>query len=265
MKPLQKALLTALGLALLHPFGAAHPQDLAEQVARTRDGVVRMSFTSRPGVCGSGDGIAIRDPRTGEGSNFIRWRSRGEGRDLDTACEPGPVRVELRVDDGRVTGLRTFVGASTQPVERELGMVSAAAAVEYLLGLAAQAPGEVGKDAIFATVLAEGAPIHPRLLRLAARPEVPVGTRKQAVFWAGQTGAPVGELARLYASASEPELREQVIFAYSQRREPEAVRELLRIARGEDNARLREKAVFWPGQTGDPRALAFFEEILRRE
>ncbi|HEV2148405.1 MAG TPA: HEAT repeat domain-containing protein [Longimicrobiaceae bacterium] len=248
MKRLQRSLVGALGLALLLPFGSAHAQGIAEQVARVGDGVVRMSFPSRPGVCGSGSGIAIRDPRTGDGTNLIRWSFPGGGRDGDLVCEPGPVRVELRVAGGQVTGMRTTVGGGDEPAGRDLGMVSPAAAVEYLMALAAQAPGEVGKEAVVAAVLAEGAPVHPQLLRLAARPEAAAKTRKQAVFWAGQTGAPVGDLARLYAAASEPEVQEQVIFAYSQRRDPEAVRELLRIARADGDVRLRKKAVFWLGQ-----------------
>ncbi|HEX2091864.1 MAG TPA: HEAT repeat domain-containing protein [Longimicrobiaceae bacterium] len=238
----------AAGLLLLAVARPAHVQTIAEQVARAPDGVVRISFPSRPGVCGYGDGIAIRDPEGGEARQFIRWSGRGNDPDWEDRCEPGPVRVELRVSGGRVTSLHTTVGSGGGPVQRDLGMVPAAAAVDFLLDLAARFPGEEGDDAILPAALAAGVTIHPRLLRLAADREVPLRIRKRAVFWASQTGAPFGELTRLYARVPETEVREQVLFAYSQHDAPEAARELLRVARGDDPEKLRKTAVFWLGQ-----------------
>ncbi|HEX2190987.1 MAG TPA: HEAT repeat domain-containing protein [Longimicrobiaceae bacterium] len=236
----------AAGLLLLAAGGPAPAQTIAEQVARAPDGVVRMSFPSRPGVCGHEGGISVLDAR-GEARSFIQWRG-GSGSDWKDRCEPGPVRVELRVSGGRVAGVHTAVGTARGAVQRDLGMVSAAAAVDYLLGLAARAPEGVGEDAILPATLAEGVTVHPQLLRIAASQDVPRGTREQAVFWASQTGAPLAELTRLYARVSDPEVREKVLFAYSQRDEPQAARELLRVARSDDPEKLRKTAVFWLGQ-----------------
>ena len=38
------------------PAGALTAQSIADRVNAVRDGVVRMSFSSRPGVCGDGMG-----------------------------------------------------------------------------------------------------------------------------------------------------------------------------------------------------------------
>lgn len=241
------ALLAGAAGLLLLAAPPAPAQSISQQVARAPDGVVRMSFPARPGVCGYRDGIGIRDSAGGGTTSFMR-RSGGNGSEWEDRCEPGPVRVELRVSGGRVTALRTTVGPADGPVQRDLGMVPAAAAVDYLLDLAARAPGDVGKDAVLPAALAEGVTVHPELLRLAAAPGAAQSTRKQAVFWAAQTGAPLAELTRLYARVPDTEVREQLIFAYSQRGGPEAARELLRVARSGDPEKLRKSAVFWLGQ-----------------
>ena len=106
----------------------------------------------------------------------------------------------------------------------------------------------------------------PVLLRIARRTELPVETRRQAVFWLGQAA---GEAATrgLDSLASdrgeEVELRKQAVFALSQRPADEGVPVLIRIARSNPHAELRKSALFWLGQSEDPRAIALFEEILR--
>lgn len=62
----------------------------------------------------------------------------------------------------------------------------------------------------------------------------------------------------------ESSVKEQAIFALSQRPRDEGVPALIRIARSSPDARLRKKALFWLGQSGDPRAVELFEEILVR-
>jgi HEAT repeat protein len=58
------------------------------------------------------------------------------------------------------------------------------------------------------------------------------------------------------------EVREQAIFALSQRPKDEGVPVLIRIARTNRDPELRKKALFWLGQSNDDRALALFEELL---
>lgn len=76
---------------------------------------------------------------------------------------------------------------------------------------------------------------------------------------------PAAELAALYRTSPDRELREQVLLAFSQSGESAAIDALLSIALGETDPELRHRAVFWLGQTDDPRADELLEEILLEE
>jgi HEAT repeat protein len=89
--------------------------------------------------------------------------------------------------------------------------------------------------------------------------------RKRALFYAGQGGIELRELLPLYDElAGEPEMQDQMLFVYAQRKEPEATDKLLQIARGEKNADLRKKAIFWLGQRKDPRVKQFLLGLLNQ-
>jgi HEAT repeat protein len=92
----------------------------------------------------------------------------------------------------------------------------------------------------------------------------PVELRKQALFWAGQGDASMADLASLYSTLNVRELREQVIFVYSQRDDSAAVDRLLEIARRDPDTELRKKALFWLGQSSDPRAAKALQEIIEQ-
>jgi HEAT repeat protein len=87
--------------------------------------------------------------------------------------------------------------------------------------------------------------------------------RKQALFWAGQGGVSIAELTRLYGTVNDQEMREQLIFVYSQRNEPAALDKLIDIAKADTSPKLRKRALFWLGQSDDPRAVELLEEMLR--
>ncbi len=92
----------------------------------------------------------------------------------------------------------------------------------------------------------------------------PVELRKAALFWAGQRGAfTLEELRSLFGSFTDQEMREQVVFVASQRREPAAVDFLMEVAGNRENGAVREKAVFWLGQSKDPRAAEFLLNLIK--
>ena len=90
--------------------------------------------------------------------------------------------------------------------------------------------------------------------------------RKSALFWAGQSGAEVSDLADVYDTAAEDiELRKQVIFVLSQRRrDAAAMDKLVDIAQKEKDTELRRQAIFWIGQSNDPRAAKLIEDIINK-
>jgi len=240
----------AVVAALLPTVGSpAAAQWLAERVERAPQGAVHFSCPSRPGVCGYGDAIIMRDPDDPEKRSVSIFH--GDWRDADDwedRCVPGPVRVRLDRSGGRVTEVELRVGSPFAGDPHDLGSVSGQEAADYLVSLAEESSRRDARDAIVGAILARDAVVTPRLIRLAMSERAATETRRQAVFWAGQQGAPLADLRRVYDSAPGA-VREHVLFAYSQRKEPEAARELLRVARAEGEPReLRKKAVFWLGQ-----------------
>lgn len=199
----------------------------------------------------------------------MNWSSN-ESSDVvyDEECSHSPVRVVLDVDNGRVIKLRTYVGGRWRPATSEtadLGAVSTRAATDYLISLAANDQGRVGREAILPATLADSVNVWPQLFKVARSDNVPSGTRKQAVFWIGQAASDVitpGHYSK-GSESSDEEVKKQAVFALSQRRNGEAVPALIQVARNNRDPEVRRTALFWLGQSGDPRALSLFEEILR--
>lgn len=90
--------------------------------------------------------------------------------------------------------------------------------------------------------------------------------RKRALFWVGQMRGTAPRLYELYDQMTDREMREQLIFVYSQRsRDEAALEKLIDIARNESDRELRNKAIFWLGQSKDPRAIRVLEEIINND
>lgn len=244
--------------ALLATAAPGAGQPIAVRVATVDAGWVTFSFAARDGLCRDHDG----------GSWLVRsddpvWEPEPE------RCVTGPVRVSLRVVDGRVVELDTHVGGRWRtgvPGLVDLGLLEPEVAVDYLLGLARTAPGEVGEDAVFPASHAHGVEPWPRLLAIARDPGIADDTREGAIFWLGHAAGEkiAGELGELaYDDSQDLEIREAAIFALSQLDDEErAVDELVGIVRTARHPRLVEKALFWLADTESPRAIEVLEEIL---
>ena len=103
------------------------------------------------------------------------------------------------------------------------------------------------------------------LLDVALNTRESTEVRKQALFWAGQSGVGADELASLYARLTDEEMKEQVIFVLSQKgNTPAAVDKLMDIAKTDKDPDLRKKAIFWLGQSRDPRVQQFLLDLINR-
>lgn len=102
------------------------------------------------------------------------------------------------------------------------------------------------------------------LIRVAESSQEPLELREKAIFWLGQSRGSTDRLYDLYDRLESQQLREKLIFAFSQRRDERALRMLMEIARDDQNRELRKKAIFWLGQSRDPRAAEFLEELIIR-
>lgn len=250
--------------AVLVP-AAAETQSLADRLTRIQDGTARMTFAARPGICGNGSTMIS----TGRG-NYVGEFNRGRDREWENDCDYGPVRVSMTILDGRVVGVRSYVGGRWRtPTERvtDFGEVPAAAGADLLMHIAATATGKAASDAIFPATLADSANVWPKMIALAKDQDRPREARRSAIFWLGQAAG--DEATSMLDSVAtdrsgDRDVREQAIFALSQRPRDEGIPALLRIARTSKDGELRKKAMFWLGQSGDPRAVALFEELLTR-
>ena len=123
---------------------------------------------------------------------------------------------------------------------------------------------ELRKKIVFSLSQMGGTENGKWLLGIARDPAEGIEMRKQALFWAGQGGVPLAELTGLYANVSDKEMKEQLVFVYSQRSEPAALDKLIDIAKKDPNPELRKRALFWVGQSQDTRAVQALQDILEQ-
>jgi HEAT repeat protein len=108
-----------------------------------------------------------------------------------------------------------------------------------------------------------GAEAKPFLLEVARDRAEPLEARKQAVFWLSKSeGVATADLASLYGTTDDRELRTHLLFVLSQRKDAAAIDKLVAVAKQDPDAELRKSALFWLGQTRDPRAAQVLQEIL---
>jgi HEAT repeats len=227
-------------------------QTLERRLGGLDSGTVRLSFASRPGVCGS----------SVHGIN-----AHAQSDEWEADCENQPVRVALEVRDRRVVAIRTYVGGRWRrsPSINDLGTVRPQEAAAYFLELAGQSR-DLNGDPVLPATLADSVTIWPSLLRLARAAHLPEERRRSAVLWLGQAAGNRVTTALdsiVLDDGADRDVRKQAVFALSQRSGTEAVAALIRIARTNQDPEIRRTALFWLGQSQDPRALDLFEEILR--
>lgn len=244
-------LLAAAGSLAAAPIAA---QSLANRIAAVREGTIRLSFASRPGVCGDGRGsvwIQDNDKRFG-------WNDR------QYVCVPGPIRVSLGRADNQTVSVRKWVGGrwSTAAGEIDLGEVPAVEAARYLTTLAHTLGGGSGDEALNAAAFSDAGDLSAEFQSVVRDDDAPMGTRRQALFWLGQSDYPTRDLVRVYETLKPFALREHYTFVISQRHDAESVAKLIDVARTDPDLKVRKQAMFWLGQSKDPRAKQFFRDIL---
>lgn len=167
--------------------------------------------------------------------------------------------------------LREFAGRAGAPANlREnaifwLGQGGRAEHTEFLRTLYGTVREEGLKEKIIFSLAQGGGRDAGRwLLDIAANQNESIRLRKNAIFWAAQTGADLPGLFTLYDRAGDREIKEQLIFAYSQNGRREAIDKLIEIARRDQDRELRKKALFWLAQSKDPRVVELLAEILEK-
>ena len=72
----------------------------------------------------------------------------------------------------------------------------------------------------------------------------------------------VSDIAKLYDVADARSLREQILNALSQRKEPEAIDKLIEIARRDTDPQIRRTAISLLGRSNNERAKQFLKEFF---
>ncbi|MFN2637824.1 MAG: HEAT repeat domain-containing protein [Gemmatimonadaceae bacterium] len=137
---------------------------------------------------------------------------------------------------------------------------------EFLRNLYSRLTNEDLKDKVmFSLSQQRGAGNEQWLMNIAVNPREDTELRKRALFLAGQSGVATSELVGLYNRMTDAELKDQMIFVFSQRqRDPAAVDKMLDIAKNDRDPELRKKAIFWLGQSRDPRVQQFLLDLINR-
>ena len=137
---------------------------------------------------------------------------------------------------------------------------------QFLKDLYAKVENEDLKDKIiFSLSQMGGADNYRWLMDIALNQAEDIEIRKKALFWAGQGhNVDVADLVRLYDSMKDRDMREQLIFVYSQRREDAALDKLFDIGKTDPDRELRKKAIFWIGQSRSPRAADYLQQLINQ-
>jgi hypothetical protein len=231
----------------------------------------RLVYAARPNVCGTGDGIVIRNA-DGSTTHVTGLSHRVElsqpWTEGDPPCEAGVVVVDLEGPVGARTGVRVAVteeeramGEGADPFAR---LAADVAAKRLLFEARTTRDRRAARRLVMAAALAD-TEVWPALLELGRDRSLSEGTRKAALHWLGRAAAESAAAALggiVGDPTEEDEIREAAVFALAQQPADRAVPLLIEVARSTGSARLRSRALFWLADFDDPRALSFIEEIL---
>ncbi len=235
-------------------------QSIASRVDAVRDGRVVLSYETKPGVCG----FANEDDSFNMGGSYVVCGSFN-GR-VNHDCLRGPAYVSVMRSGGRTTAMHVRIG---RPPEHDantvdLGTVEPDDAVDYLVSVArATREDDIQGRALASAAIANSDLAGPRFLAIAEEGQrTDLELRKHALFWAGQSDVPFGQIAAAYPRLNDSELREHFTFVVSQRKEPEATDELIDLVRTDHDSDVRRQALFWLGQRKDPKARQYLTDLI---
>jgi HEAT repeat protein len=137
---------------------------------------------------------------------------------------------------------------------------------EFLRTLYSRLTNEDLKEKIlFSLSQQKGAGNEQWLMNIAVNPKEDIQLRKKALFWAGQSGVAISEIAQLYDRMADAEMKDAIIFSLSQRpNDRAAMDKMFDIAKNDKDPELRKKAICWLGQSRDPRVQQFLMDLINK-
>ena len=215
--------------AVTYPLDA---QDLADQVNAARGDIVRLSFPTRPEICG--DGQSIGETTVDGFTTHTFWSGGYSTQSYEfwqPDCRTGPMRLVVEKENGRVKELRAAVGVDWLPGARgtDLGTFAGVEVATWLLDIA-EADEDIGGVAFLAANAAQDAPIADRLIEMARNGDLDTDVRQRAMRWinrAAEREGMVGQADRVLrelalASGENVDVRERAIRSLRESNENDA-------------------------------------------
>jgi hypothetical protein len=250
-------------LAFLSFAPLAHSQTLAKKIAASSEHSVQFSYPVKAGVCGDGRTFIS----TGAGNFYGSFSNNSADQ-----CVAGPARVVADLADGAVIGLRTYVGGPNPAIDAitNVGTVTAADATDFLLGVASRADGKVGRDAIFAAMLADGPDVSSRLLEIGRDQNRPLETRRAALGGLGRSD--VAQLDRVGAALVQiatnendvQGIRTAALSVLARLDRGAGIQPLIQLASSNMTSWIGRESMSVLARSGDPRARQFLRTTVQR-
>lgn len=192
--------------------------------------------------------------------------------------EPLPYAfVFLRASDGQIGKVRVYspdcaLGFANLPLYW-LEDVKPEQSVDLLASLVLAAGTEEafgkkgsGRQPVMAIAMHD-TPAADAALEKMVQPGQPVSLRQDVAFWLGVERGKRGlELLRKYIKEdSDDRVREKGTFAFSQSKEPEALKDLISMARHDQSPRVRGQAIFWMAQIGSRKEAEQITEAIEND
>jgi hypothetical protein len=262
MRPVSRLALALIFLPSLLP--AQKP--LAERLRGAGTRTVAFSAKTRPDACGDGstsysDGLS--GPRTRYYDGLLLTHAPWDTH--LAPCEPGLMRVSVRMVEGLPSWMRLAVGPLPVLGDTvlDLGQVSAREAGEFLKTVARGGEGRAAVDALMPLVVLDSFPRWD-LLALAARDSTRMQRyRRRASDLMARAAS--GTLPGESVDDDAASIRREAVYALArkQERSEDPVPQLLDIAKTNPHRDVRVAALYSLGQTGDARAIELFASMLR--
>ncbi len=256
-----------LALALIVvPSTLTAQTPLAERLRAAGTRTVAFAANARPDACGDGrtsysDGLS--GPRTRVYDGVLLTPAPWDTH--IAPCEPGLMRVSVRMVEGVPSWLRLAVGPLPVLGDTvlDLGQVSTREAGEFLRATARGGEGRAAVDALMPLVVLDSFPRWD-LLAVAARDSTRMQRyrrRASDLMARAASGTLPGESVDDDAAG----LRREAVYALArkQERSEDPVPQLLDIAKTNPHRDARVAALYSLGQTGDARAIELFASMLR--
>ncbi|HET7024645.1 MAG TPA: HEAT repeat domain-containing protein [Gemmatimonadales bacterium] len=226
--------------------------------------------------------VVRNDPDAGVKAQAVFWLSQVDSPQAVTALEEilkNSTDVDLQrkalfalsqqKDPRSAQILRSYAERTDVPEELEeqaifwLSQTNDGNNGEFLRGLYGRLTRESAKEKVLFALSQQDDPANGAWLVARAKdPNESMELRKRALFWAGQRKGALPDLIGLYASMPDREMREQLVFVYSQSSDKAASDKLFDIAKNDPDPELRKKALFWLGQSNDPRVVQLLQDII---